>query len=1081
MQSGANRVYAPSDNMRGTSPFSWTLHLLFLIKALFGFDLHLFLPEGVELALDRIIDTFKNKHHQLIVGKMTATRDASARATRLRNVFWDMIRGTKSITPQNAPLFLEAVRAQPSPSACVETLLGSTAGLDAVGAAIRSKLTAPFIGANTLPFFRYLSDPAVKALVDGQLLQQILMVIATPPTVWNTLVDLYKKREISDENLFSFAWLALELLSMPPSANVDVMDDVKLMLKEDGLLKSPHHAVRETAYKMQKVLQLRSSSGSVAGQKDEGVGPGGRHDNDFADFRKVSIYPTTDEFLSTQQPFYQTAIEVRDTDLEKRAGVHLDNQFRLLREDMLAELREDLQVAMGSKKGNRRSFILGNLVPAGIETGDSASGRYKRCTLLVRCYDNCLKFLDKWKEPEARKRYLKNEPNIIRHQAFGVLCCGKEIFGFAFVDRDLDKLAKTPPVLSLQFTNNEGLRNALLALTISKRELVQFILVGTPVFAYEPVLLGLQRATDLPLLELLVNPTSPDFKVTHRPLVQLIIDKLKSAHNSTKDAGSVTIAGGPTSKDVVLDTSQLEALLLALSKPVSVIQGPPGTGKSFVGAQIVRHLHTAGMRILVIGYTNHATDQFLVDLVEAGIRQSDMVRIGAKAKCKEEVIPMLLSEQQSKYRRSRDAWDIINKLKNRAMHAAGELEQSCREYLRSSVRWEDLSEYLEFSDQDAHFLEGFRLPADASGWQRSGKKGKQISEDYLYEQWKNGQGPGAFRNEIPAESKGIWDMPRDARLAHVQRWTRALIEDRLQHLQELARQFGEIQGNIDLQFGDSDLHIIKAKKILACTTTGAAKYSQLIRGFQPDVILVEEAGEILESHILTALASTVRQLVLIGDHKQLRPKINNYALSVERGDGFELNRSLFERLILQGLRYATLHKQHRMVPEISVFPRKLTYPELLDGPKTSGRERMRGVQDRFMFVNHGQMEETDKAIKDRRDPGAKESKKNTFEAKMVLQCVKYFGQQGYSSHQIVVLTPYLGQLRVLRDLFRENQHDAELSEMDKAEMIRAGLMTQAEANVDKKPIRISTIGESRSFLVYHLISNQKTKNRQLSR
>ena len=42
------------------------------------------------------------------------------------------------------------------------------------------------------------------------------------------------------------------------------------------------------------------------------------------------------------------------TEPEKRVAVHLDNQFRLLREDMLAELRNDLQISLKKKQGKRR-------------------------------------------------------------------------------------------------------------------------------------------------------------------------------------------------------------------------------------------------------------------------------------------------------------------------------------------------------------------------------------------------------------------------------------------------------------------------------------------------------------------------------------------------------------------------------------------------------------------------------------------------------------------------------------------------------------------------------------------------------
>ena len=57
------------------------------------------------------------------------------------------------------------------------------------------------------------------------------------------------------------------------------------------------------------------------------------------------------------------------------------------------------------------------------------------------------------------------------------------------------------------------------------------------------------------------------------------------------------------------------------------------------------------------------------------------------------------------------------------------------------------------------------------------------------------------------------------------------------------------------------------KRIIGCTTTGAAKYRKDIADLSPDVLLVEEAGEILESDVITALSSSTTQMILIGDHK----------------------------------------------------------------------------------------------------------------------------------------------------------------------------------------------------------------------
>ncbi len=97
----------------------------------------------------------------------------------------------------------------------------------------------------------------------------------------------------------------------------------------------------------------------------------------------------------------------------------------------------------------------------------------------------------------ARKKYLKETPGVLRHQAFGVLYQGDDIFGFAHINRDIDRLSISPPIVLLQFTDERALGRALPALKASQS--VQFTLVDAPVFAYEPVLSGLKRITEFPL------------------------------------------------------------------------------------------------------------------------------------------------------------------------------------------------------------------------------------------------------------------------------------------------------------------------------------------------------------------------------------------------------------------------------------------------------------------------------------------------------------------------------------------------------------------------------------------------------
>jgi superfamily I DNA and/or RNA helicase len=197
---------------------------------------------------------------------------------------------------------------------------------------------------------------------------------------------------------------------------------------------------------------------------------------------------------------------------------------------------------------------------------------------------------------------------------------------------------------------------------------------------------------------------------------------------------------------------------------------------------------------------------------------------------------------------------------------------------------------------------------------------------------------------------------------------------------------------------------------------------------------------------------------LIGDHKQLRPKVNNYSLTAEKGEGFDLNVSMFERLVRSGVPHTTLNKQHRMRPQISALVRSLTYPELEDAEKTQGRPHLRGFQDSLIFVSHTRPELNVDRIADRQDEGAKTSKENAYEADMVLKCVRYLGQQGYGTDDIVILTPYLGQLFLLTKILSAD-NDPILNDLDSYELIRAGLLSHAGANVSKRKLRISTIGQ----------------------
>jgi AAA domain len=52
--------------------------------------------------------------------------------------------------------------------------------------------------------------------------------------------------------------------------------------------------------------------------------------------------------------------------------------------------------------------------------------------------------------------------------------------------------------------------------------------------------------------------------------------------------------------------------------------------------------------------------------------------------------------------------------------------------------------------------------------------------------------------------------------------------------------------------------------------------------------ICEEAGEVFESHLLISLTEQTEHLIMIGDHQQLRPKVEEYKLSVDSGQGYPI-------------------------------------------------------------------------------------------------------------------------------------------------------------------------------------------------
>lgn len=985
---------------------------------------------------------------------MAAKTSLSGRAARLENTFYSFIKGERAIqTSRDAMHFFEAVDViceHRSAAVCMECILARKDGPKVVRDAVRSNLSAAFITSSTATFITQVCQPQVKILNDGHFLEKLLKEILSPPTFWTAFFNLYTSNQLVDSSVVAFASLCLEIVSSSSPEIMVLSHDVESLTGNLSLAKSSSEAVRAFGYRIDKVINVRKGSATASIQLD--YSPGGRHDNDFADFRQISIFPTADEVSSKEDPFLQRLDDVFKVPRDARALNHLGWLFRLLREDMIGDLKEDLQIAWGQRKARRKPLAFGMLNLVGYDVGADRSS--KPFTLLLQCQEG-ISFPQNMRTKEAKKKYLEDPRHIVKHNSVGALCLDKNIIAFGSIVREQDWLIESPPKIGIQFTDNVGLKGAVQALMSPNCHGLKFYVVDTATFAYEPILQRLKEITEIPIENIILDPSGPPSQYDPPPKLYNFIQELQSALQNGAAFNLESVLG----MKVQIRDAQLESLINGLESPVGQIQGPPGTGKSFIGAIIAQALmKLTNFRILVLSYTNHALDQFLEDLMKVGISQSEMVRIGSKASTRTEALRMDGLAKQSEFRFSLETKAMLNATRTDQLDTRIMLDRLIDQLTKSHVQPQEILDMLEFSASELSFWDAFQVPGEE---QIAGKKNKSLRPVHVYDYWVQGKqlsSLGMLGANMNDEERAVWRVPPKNRLAFHNMWKSQIQQDKINEFAQLAETANNHYRRTDSLLKESKRNIVKSRRIIGCTTTGAAMYQSIIRAAEPDIVLVEEAGEILEAHVITSLGPSVKQLILIGDHKQLRPKINSYNLSVEKGEGFDLNVSLFERLIRQGHHFTTLQEQHRSHPDISQFSRLLAYEELKDMPKTRNREKIRGLRERVVFVNHEQPEEQLDSIADRRDPSSKASKKNTFEADMVLKTVKFLSQQGYNSEDIVVLTPYMGQLSLLRQKLSEI-NDPYLNDLDTHELVRAGLMTQAAAKTSKGRLRLSTIGK----------------------
>ncbi|KAL7929042.1 hypothetical protein V8C35DRAFT_203887 [Trichoderma chlorosporum] len=863
------------------------------------------------------------------------------------------------------------------------------------------------------------------------------------------------------------------------------------------------------------------------------LSPGGpRHNNDHANIVNIKILPTYDEIMSPREEY----LPVNDSSQWHIPGIRgrLDREFRLIREDTVGQLRDAVRDAFGQIRGTAggtshqpnsnslRTFTYGSAALVDIQFDANAG-----LDLVVRCDQPS----SVWTlSPGQRKDWWERSKRL---QAGALVCIMNKTDSVLFcivsesTMRNKDdkrhrfekKSAEEDPEPSedatiLTLSDHERYLHVNLQLVEANEDDVTHILhwskntgpsdhrclvefPGILLASFKHTLDALKQMCQqpkMPFVDLLAPDNVTDTEANLQPPLYArkagFTFDIKCITNDKSEfliSPQQRLSPSLVESRTALDLTQSAALLNTLSRELSLIQGPPGTGKSYSGEKIIKVLLANKERsnigpILCVCYTNHALDQLLEHLLDDRIDK--VIRIGSRSKSERlQALNLRMVAQNSDRTRSEKStlWDMQNGLED--------IENRMTESLRRLAASDSPQTIKTFLAQAFPTHHRTLFGENEDGWEQVTRAPRGVLRSWLT------AGPREnpkCRDIEDLKRTRLWAMTNAERQVLHRYWLNSIMAPIIHEITRLQEEYARLIERRSRVRSDVDLRCLNQANVIGVTTTGLAKNLTLLRKLRCKVMLCEEAGEVLEAHILTALLPSIEHAVLIGDHLQLRPQIQNYELQSTnpRGKQYSLDTSLFERLVepphLMDLRlpFSTLDTQRRMHPSVSELVRSTLYPSLQDGENVKKYPKVVGMKERLFWLHHDRLE----AGAASHDP-LNTSHSNDFEVEMTVSLISHLVKQGeYSQDDIAVITPYLGQLHKLRrrmeSMFEICLNDRDLAELEDFENKgqEAPLVVKAKQPAKTtllKSVRAATVdnfqGEEAKVIIISLVRSNLQK------
>ncbi|XP_031564675.1 NFX1-type zinc finger-containing protein 1-like [Actinia tenebrosa] len=863
-------------------------------------------------------------------------------------------------------------------------------------------------------------------------------------------------------------------------------DVLELQDEVDGLLDIRDQELRSRTEQKKKKKAFVKGCSVQAKPEVEGTPPD--------DFHELSVEPRSEEINSSELPFLRR-IRTGENETYDDLDHYLDVQFRLLREDFVGPLREGIREIKSGVSKEERSYDLSMYEDVKIiGPGFSSSG------LIHRIYFRpFVKRKDFW---QHSKRVLFGSFLCLSKDNFKTMT-------FATVaDRKPEELAKG--FLDVRFIDGvepavksnekivmvespayfESYRHVLQRLKEIKPDQFPFqeYLVSCSPDVKRPAYL-----TDLKVRCDLTEALSTGQGVNANVEVlnpqgwpsEDVVKLNRSQYEALKAALTkefVVIQGPPGTGKTYVGLKIVRALM-----DNRAVWKPKDPAKSSC--------------MLMVCYTNHALDQFLEGILEFQV--DGVVRVGGRSKS--EVLQnhnlhelTRLSEGQRRvYRETKESQEYLEKClkildeSRRRILTVGELGDAIgighrkqlnlisyelkQQGLSSVEGWlglkniapvvlQEKREEIEFPIDEMEDQNNIEVDYDADIIQSRRQIGDEVHYSKQAPRGNNKGGPqtkkryaalskqeleilkGTQLKPMPQKDainiSDLQGLDKKQRWALYLFWLRLFRSNKQEEIKKKAEDYDQQCKRLAEVKSFEEHKVLSQATVIGMTTTGAAKYSRLLEQIKPRIVVVEEAAEVLEAHIITSLTQETQHLILIGDHKQLRPNPTCYNLSQR----YNLDVSLFERMVKGGMQCESLDIQHRMRPEISRVLKHI-YEKLEDHPKVCEYKNVPGVKYNMYFINHNVMEdnnEYDQKLK---------SYSNKHEATYMVALCEYFLNQGYRPEEITLLTMYTGQLLVLRKLMpKERFQGVRVTAVDnfQGEENKIILLSLVRSNAKKK-------------------------------